>query len=108
MILQQDNRLLIQIPCKLLSLGAVQNVGPLALWCDSIRILKQTHLELGPEKSGHGGVHEVNAEFSGLDHLWNFLEVATWLLDHPALSFCAALTMNHHPSPHRFPHPKAA
>lgn len=66
MILQQHNRLLIQVPSQLNGFGAMDQLISLVFRSTGIRILKETHFELGSDESSHGGVKILHVEFSRL------------------------------------------
>ena len=83
MVLQEHNRLLVQLSCQLNCLGAVDQILPLGFRGSRIRLLKQPHLKFDAEHSRHCCVDSRNVQFPRFYQLWNFLEVARDLLDGP-------------------------
>lgn len=75
-VLKQNDRLLIQVSCDLLSLGAVDELMPFVLRRSRVRVLKEAHFELDPKQPRDSSVHKRNIEFAGLDKLGDLLEVA--------------------------------
>lgn len=56
MVLQEHNRLLVQLSCQLNCLGAVDQILPLGFRGSRIRFLKQPHLEFDAKHSRHSSV----------------------------------------------------
>lgn len=80
MVFEQHNGLLIKLSCELHGFLAVNELAPLLLWGRRVRVLKETHLELSPEQSGHGSVDNRDIQLTGLDELGDLLIVAVSLL----------------------------
>ena len=64
MVLQQDDRLLVQGSRELDCLRGVDQLRPLRLRSSRIRVFEEAHFKFGPEHSRHGGVDDINVQLT--------------------------------------------
>lgn len=67
MVLQKNDRLLVQVSSKLLMRRCVDERGPIALLRSRVWVFEQTHLKLHTEQSGNGGINERDIKFAGFN-----------------------------------------
>lgn len=75
-VFQEHDGLLVKVSGQLLGCSIVNQASPFAFGGSRIRVLKETHLELDAEQSGHSGVDSRNIQLARLDQLGDLLEVA--------------------------------
>lgn len=79
MVLEENDGLTVELAGNLHGFRAVNEVRPFILQGSRVGVLEETHGEFGAEQSRDGSVNRLNIELSGLDQLWDLLEVAVGL-----------------------------
>lgn len=102
MILQQNNRLPIQLTGKINSLLSMDELVPLRCRSSIVGVLEEAHFELRTEHTGYRRVDDFNIELAGIDQVDDRFEVANLVLDDYQLAGRVTLTMSHRPFRRRF------
>ena len=76
MVLQQNDRLPIQLAGKINRLLRMDELVPVRRRSTVIGVLEETHFELRPEQTRHGRVDDFNIELAGVDQADDRFEVA--------------------------------